>query len=114
MEFYSIVIVLLAIAIGLYPVAGKLKIPYPIVLLAAGIGVGFIPGFGGLSINPEVVFLIFLPPILYDAAFNITHGRRNGISSTGYHYFPDGHYSHYDADDTGIGITCINQVVENK
>lgn len=71
MESYSVIIVLLAVAIGLSPIAEKIKVPYPILLLITGILVGFIPGFGGIAINPEVVFLIFLPPMLYDAAFNI-------------------------------------------
>ncbi len=72
MESYSIVIFLLALAIGLYPVASRIKLPYPVLLLAVGIGVGFIPGFHRISINPNVVFLIFLPPMLYNAAFTIS------------------------------------------
>jgi CPA1 family monovalent cation:H+ antiporter len=72
MELYSIVIILLAVAIGLSPVAVKVKLPYPVLLLAAGVIVGFIPGFHRISINPEVVFLLFLPPMLYDAAYNIS------------------------------------------
>lgn len=72
MEQYSVVIFLLAISIALSVVASKVKIPYPILLLAAGIAVGFIPGLQRISITPEVVFLIFLPPMLYDAAFNIS------------------------------------------
>ncbi|GHT12154.1 hypothetical protein FACS189426_15100 [Bacteroidia bacterium] len=72
MELYSVVIILLAVAIGLSPVATRMKLPYPVLLLAAGIAVGFIPGFHRISINPEVVFLIFLPPMLYDAAYNIS------------------------------------------
>jgi len=72
MEFYSIIIILLAIAIGLYPVAAKLQFPYPILLLLVGIGVGFIPHFEVININSEVIFLIFLPPFLYDAAYNIS------------------------------------------
>lgn len=72
MELYSIVIILLAVVIGLSPVATKIKLPYPVLLLAAGVIVGFIPGFHRISINPEVVFLIFLPPMLYDAAYNIS------------------------------------------
>ncbi|MDR2854244.1 MAG: cation:proton antiporter [Prevotellaceae bacterium] len=71
MEFYSIIIILLAVAVGLSPIATKIKLPYPVLLLLAGIGVGFIPGFHGVGINPEVAFLIFLPPMLYDAAYNI-------------------------------------------
>ncbi len=79
MESYTIVIFLLSIAIGLYPLASKFKIPYPVLLLTAGIAVGFIPGFHRVSINPDVVFLIFLPPMLYDAAYNISFKdfRRN-------------------------------------
>ncbi|MDR3285883.1 MAG: Na+/H+ antiporter [Prevotellaceae bacterium] len=72
MELYSIIIILLAVAIGLSPVAKRMKLPYPVLLLAAGIIVGFIPGFHRISINPEIVFLIFLPPMLYDAAYNIS------------------------------------------
>ncbi len=72
MEAYSVVIILLAVAIGLSPVASKIHLPYPVLLLATGIGVGFIPGFHLVSISPEVVFLIFLPPMLYDAAFNVS------------------------------------------
>ncbi|KAA6310488.1 monovalent cation:H+ antiporter CPA1 family, partial [termite gut metagenome] len=71
MEVYSVVITLLAVAVGLSPVATKMRLPYPILLLIAGIAVGFIPGFHRISINPEVVFLLFLPPMLYDAAYNI-------------------------------------------
>lgn len=72
MEQYSAVIFLLAISIFLSVAASKIKIPYPIILLTAGVIVGFIPGFERITIMPEVVFLIFLPPLLYDAAFNIS------------------------------------------
>lgn len=71
MEHYSIIIILLAIAIVLSPISEKIKIPYPILLMATGIAVGFIPGFHFIPIDPEVVFLLFLPPILYEAAFSI-------------------------------------------
>ena len=72
MESYSIVIILLALAVALSPVARKFNFPYPVLLLVAGIGVGFIPHFETININPEVIFLIFLPPFLYDAAYNIS------------------------------------------
>jgi CPA1 family monovalent cation:H+ antiporter len=72
MEAYSIVIILLAVALGLYPVAAKMKLPYPVLLLITGVGVGFIPGFHPVTVQPEVVFLLFLPPMLYDAAYNIS------------------------------------------
>ena len=71
MEIYSIVIFLLAIAVGLSPIASHIKFPYPILLLIVGIGVGFIPGFRTIAVDPDVVFLLFLPPILYNAAYAI-------------------------------------------
>lgn len=72
MENYSIVIFILAIMIGLSAIADKIKLPYPVLLVTAGIAVGFIPSMPNVEINPEIVFLIFLPPLLYDAAFNIS------------------------------------------
>ena len=73
MEAYSIVIILLSIAIGLSSVAKRINFPYPVLLLLAGIGVGFIPNFDVISIRPDVVFLLFLPPFLYEAAYNISY-----------------------------------------
>jgi len=72
MENYSVVIFILAVMIGLSAIADKIKIPYPILLISAGIAVGFIPSLPPIDINPEIIFLIFLPPLLYDAAFNIS------------------------------------------
>jgi len=56
--------------IGLSAIAERIKLPAPVFLIMAGIGVGFIPGLPPIALNPEIVFLIFLPPLLYDAAFN--------------------------------------------
>ncbi|GAB4015511.1 Na+/H+ antiporter [Spirosoma migulaei] len=72
MENYSIILFLLAVMIGLSAVADKIKLPYPILMVTAGIAVGFIPGMPKIEIDPDVVFLLFLPPMLYDAAFNIS------------------------------------------
>jgi len=58
--------------IGLSAMAEKIKLPYPIILIIAGIAIGFIPQLPDIEINPEIIFLIFLPPLLYDAAFNIS------------------------------------------
>lgn len=73
MENYSVVIFILAIMIGLSAIADKVKLPYPILLIVAGIGIGFIPSLPDVELNSEIVFLIFLPPLLYDAAFNISY-----------------------------------------
>lgn len=68
MENFEVVIFILAILIGLSAIADKSKLPYPILLVIAGLIIGFVPALPDLAMDPEVVFLIFLPPILYDAA----------------------------------------------
>ncbi|MEO5977488.1 MAG: Na+/H+ antiporter [Chryseolinea sp.] len=70
MENIATVIVLLAVVTALAEVTDLIKVPYPILLVLAGIGVGLIPGLPRISLNPETVFLIFLPPILYAAAWS--------------------------------------------
>ena len=69
MNTLSVVIILMAIVTALAQITDKIKIPYPILLVLAGIAVGLIPGLPAVSLNPDVVFLIFLPPVLYAAAW---------------------------------------------
>ena len=64
MENYSIVIFIMTIMIGLSALADSIRIPYPVLLITAGIAIGFIPTLPVIELNPEVVFLIFLPPLL--------------------------------------------------
>ena len=73
MENYTIVILIMAVMIILSSVADKVRLPYPILLISAGIGLGFIPGMPDVELNPAIVFLIFLPPLLYDAAFKTSY-----------------------------------------
>ena len=47
----------------------KLRISYPIFLVLAGLVLGFVPGLPRIVINPDLIFLIFLPPLLYQAAW---------------------------------------------
>ncbi len=72
MENYSIVLFLLGVMIALSAMADKIRLPYPVLLIVAGIAIGFIPSLPQIELNPEIVFLLFLPPLLYDAAFNIS------------------------------------------
>jgi CPA1 family monovalent cation:H+ antiporter len=51
-------------------VSSKLKISYPIFLVIGGLLISLIPGIPDLSLHPDLVFLIFLPPLLYAAAWN--------------------------------------------
>jgi monovalent cation/hydrogen antiporter len=48
----------------------KLHISYPIFLVIGGLLISLIPGIPNISIGPDIVFLIFLPPLLYAAAWN--------------------------------------------
>lgn len=84
MENYGIVLFILAVMIGLSAIADKLRTPYPILLIVAGIAIGFIPDLPNIVLDPEIVFLIFLPPLLYDAAFNINFKEfRTNINTIG-------------------------------
>jgi monovalent cation/hydrogen antiporter len=58
---------LLAVA-ALATLATRLKIPYPILLVIGGSALGFVPGLPPVVLDPELVFLLFLPPLLYVSA----------------------------------------------
>ncbi len=64
-----IVLTLLFAVSMLIMLAEKLKISYPIFLVVAGLVIAFIPGMPVISLSPDIVFLIFLPPLLYAAAW---------------------------------------------
>ncbi len=65
----TLVLVLLLGIIILVMLGQKFKIAYPIFLVLAGLGIGFIPGIPHVSIEPDMIFLLFLPPLLYEAAW---------------------------------------------
>src|SRR5918992_3097397 len=62
-------IFLLAAAALFAQLARVLKVPYPILLVIGGLALGFVPGLHDVEIPPEVIFLVFLPPLLNSAAF---------------------------------------------
>ena len=63
------VVLLLGAVLVLMAVARRIVIPYPIFLVLGGLVLGFVPGVPAVRLDPEVVFLIFLPPILWAAAY---------------------------------------------
>jgi len=69
---------LVAIA-GLAVLARVVRVPYPVTLVAGGAVIGFLPGVPSVELDPDVVLLIFLPPLLYGAAFftSVRDLRRN-------------------------------------
>jgi monovalent cation/hydrogen antiporter len=65
LQYISIVLIILSLVM----LARKLRVAYPIVLVLGGLVIGFIPGVPMIEIDPELIFLIFLPPLLYEAAW---------------------------------------------
>src|SRR5919206_3956231 len=62
-------ILLLGAAALLAQVARTLQVPYPVFLVLGGLTIGFVPGLPAIEVPPEVIFLVFLPPLLNYAAF---------------------------------------------
>lgn len=70
MHDIELIIVLLAVVTGLAEIASRIKLPYPILLMLVGIALGLTPGLPRVPLKPDMVFLVFLPPLLYAAAVN--------------------------------------------
>ena len=64
----QLLLVLLAATAALVLVARKIEVPYPILLVIGGLGLSLLPGLPRLRLDPELVFVLFLPPLLYPAA----------------------------------------------
>ena len=69
MEHVEIIVAALFVsAAGLNVLARWLDVPYPIPLVLGGLLLGLLPGMPKVELDPDVVLLIFLPPLLYSAA----------------------------------------------
>ena len=64
----EIILGLLVAVAALATLATRLKIPYPILLVLGGSALGFVPQLPRVELDPELVFLLFLPPLLYVSA----------------------------------------------
>jgi CPA1 family monovalent cation:H+ antiporter len=70
MEHIEIFLIGLFVAVaGLSTLARVLSIPYPILLVLGGLAMGVIPGLPEVELEPDLVLVIFLPPLLFYAAF---------------------------------------------
>ena len=76
---FLLLLVFVAMFAGL---ARRLKVPYPILLVIAGLLVSFLPGMPRIGLDPNLVFLVFLPPLLYSAAWTLSwrEFQRNFVS----------------------------------
>jgi CPA1 family monovalent cation:H+ antiporter len=65
----ELILGLLVLVAALALLAHRLGTPYPIVLVLGGLLTGLIPGLPDVELAPNLVFLLFLPPLVYIAAF---------------------------------------------
>src|ERR1700753_3670258 len=75
-------ILLLAIIAFFAGLAKRLNVPYPILLVLAGLGLSLLPHIPRIPLSPDVVFFVFLPPLLYAAAWQTdSRGFRQNLLS---------------------------------
>jgi monovalent cation/hydrogen antiporter len=80
-HLFELMIAMLFAVIALHYVAHRLRLPPAVALIAGGAGLAFVPGLPHVSLDPALVLVIFLPPLLMDGAWFIPlrHLRRHII-----------------------------------
>lgn len=71
-EHFPFYLILLLTIVLLVMLANKIKVAYPVLLVIAGLVISILPGVPRMHIDPELIFIIFLPPLLYEAAWAIS------------------------------------------
>jgi CPA1 family monovalent cation:H+ antiporter len=71
-EQLPFMLALVAAIVLIEMLAGKLRIAYPVLLVVAGLVISFIPGLPKVQVNPNMIFFIFLPPLLFEATWNVS------------------------------------------
>jgi Na+/H+ antiporter len=69
MNALELILVLLVVAAGLAVAAQRLSVPYPVLLVLGGLALALLPGLPRVRIEPQLVLLLFLPPLLFSAAW---------------------------------------------
>src|SRR3954471_18761527 len=64
-----VVLLILGAVLALIVVSDRIDVPSPILLVLGGCGLGFVPGVPDVRLDPDIVLLVVLPPLLYSAAF---------------------------------------------
>lgn len=67
-----LLLALVATIVLLRMLATQLRVAYPILLVVAGLAMSFIPGLPVLRVNPDMIFFVFLPPLLFESAWSIS------------------------------------------
>lgn len=64
-----VILLLLLFVVAFGALARRLEIPYPIILVIAGALLGLVPGIPMVELNPDTIFFVVLPPLLYSSAW---------------------------------------------
>ncbi len=83
LQAVQVIFLFLLVLVAIFAaIAQRINIPYPILLTLAGVGIAFVPHVPRIPLDPDLVFLIFLPPLLYAAAWqtNWREFKRNLLS----------------------------------
>jgi Na+/H+ antiporter len=68
-QIEPLLLALIVAVAGLSVLARSVGVPYPILLVLGGLVIGFVPGMPAVELPPELVLVVFLPPLLYWAGF---------------------------------------------
>jgi Na+/H+ antiporter len=68
-DLQIVIAALFVSAAGLNALANWLQVPYPIPLVLGGLVLGLVPGIPDIQLDPDLVLLVFLPPLLYSSSF---------------------------------------------
>src|ERR1051325_10832428 len=66
-EFVFLLLLFFIVVFGI--LARKLKVAYPIIMVLGGLALSFIPAVPAITLTPDLIFLVVLPPLLYSSAW---------------------------------------------
>src|SRR6266481_8637754 len=65
LQFFGLLVAIVALA----TLATRLRLPYAVLLVLGGLLLGFVPGLPTITLNPELILVLFLPPLIYSSAW---------------------------------------------
>jgi monovalent cation/hydrogen antiporter len=69
MSVIEVLLIALVLVAALATLADRLRVPYPILLLLGGLALGLVPGLPRVTIDPSVLFLLFIPPLVISSGW---------------------------------------------
>ncbi len=71
-EQLPFMLALVAAIVLIEMLATRLRVAYPVLLVVGGLMISFVPGLPRVQVDPDLIFFIFLPPLLFEAAWSIS------------------------------------------